>query len=438
MEFQNALLKIDTPVPLPSAGKPVANLVNFDWLFGSHAYWKVLNAILLLRGNTKYGIFDREYLFGFRISGYTCMYFKVLIYECLIMNQKSQKKMDKKKSKTGKRRKSNTGKRHGRAEQEEKPETAEVMNEKEKQDRLEAANVLSSLRFFPPKSSEDNENLESGAQSDLVTPSSSVTQISLQPTTSGIPGTSQPTSLVLGGRGSPATAAVSENAANLKNSMILAQLQNQLSLALKSKNVHPVLQSQTHPAFAQNNPLTVRPGFNSKFATNDKSDSQNLPLTVIKQNLTINKNVAKALRQAVSNNKIKAEFPAAENLQEKTNDKVPAASNNEQERMDCESLPSSRKAGGTDNNLPLKKRRLIGMSDESLTTSDLNLNSNALSTNLDTLASARQIENILQMAKDYPASSADSALSLVTSLTQTKVQEGKRILKILHAPNHPF
>ncbi|XP_060551884.1 uncharacterized protein LOC132713348 isoform X2 [Ruditapes philippinarum] len=131
----------------------------------------------------------------------------------------------------------------------------------------------------------------------------------------------------------------------------------------------------------------------------------------------------KPLRQAVSNNKLKSELPSAEGLQVKTSENLTdeVASHNEQEKMDCESLASGRLNGGTDNNLPLKKRRLIGMNNESLTTSDLNFGSSA---NLDTLASARQIENILQMAKDYPASSADSALSLVTSLTQTKLQEG--------------
>ncbi|XP_045207326.2 serine-rich adhesin for platelets-like [Mercenaria mercenaria] len=349
------------------------------------------------------------------------------------MNQKNQKKMDKKKTK---RRKSNAGKRHGRAEPEEKPKTVEVMNEKEKQDRLEAASVLSSLMFFPPKSSEENENSESGGKNDLVTPSTTVTQFTLQPSTSGIPTTSQPTYLVQrGGRGGTGSATLSENATNLKNSMILAQLQSQLNLALKNRNVQPVFHPQAHAVLAQNkNVSAVKPGLTAKYVTNDKPDSQNVPLTVLKQNLTVNKNVAKALRQVVSNNKLKAEIPQTENTQKKVTGNSETASacvtapRDEHEKMECESLPSSQwKAGSTDTNLPLKKRRLIGMNDGSLTTSDLNLNSSTFSTNLDTLTSTRQIENILQMAKDYPAASTagDSTMSLVSNLSQPKLQSGE-------------
>lgn len=344
-----------------------------------------------------------------------------------------------------KRIKGNAGKRHGRSE--EKPKTAEVMNDQEQQDRLEAASALSSLMFLPPKSSNDDDDDESDMKSDSVTPSISLTQFPKLSTTSGIPTTSHPASLVRisqqtsSGRDGISTNLVSENVAN---SLLLAQLQNQLSRALQNNNIQPFFipqaqmvapLTQTHLMTALNLANSVGHVLPANTLSIDNSTSQ-LPLTLVPQTQTVNKNIAKALRQVVSNNQMMkaTEIPLQieENVQGSDGRNIASAPASP--RVQHKSVPSTRKPGSTDTNLPLKKRRLIGITDTSLATSDLNPVSSEINSNLDTLASARQIENILQMAKDYPActTSASSNMnpSLVSGLSQAKLPSGNHVTSL--------
>lgn len=277
--------------------------------------------------------------------------------------------------------------------------------------------LVFSLMFLPPKSNNDDEKSENNDRKDTVTPPKQVTQFSERPSTTGNPTTSRESKTRnAGGRDGINNDAATEFSVNMRNSLILAQLQSQLSIALQNKNVAPFYVKSSKA----NNLVTLQTAQSSSkdnlqiptFATNHRSQ---LPLTVMPQTHTVNKQVAEALRIAVSNNRKAAQTPPKKAAEQ--NGEIPAtvktSTATDVEKMEFDTVTSSRLKESTDTKLPLKKRRLIGV-DDSIPTSELNLSSEMLQSNL---TSAKQIENILQMAKDYPISPTNANInSLITGI----------------------
>lgn len=234
-----------------------------------------------------------------------------------------------------KRRKVKKTRSNGRSE--EKPKVPEVTSEKEEKDRLEAASVLSSLMFLPPKSPDQVTEKSVSEQSKCATTTSdTVTQFSKD---SGIP--------VQQGRQSRGRSTDSQTMDHkVKKNLIQTFPKDQsdkiiyLPVTNGSKNVKLEM---------------IQEKQNKQASTNRKSnESVRLPAT-FSPDITVNKMVASALRQAVSSNMKSPSQNADEKDKSGEHDQC-----SEDQKLDAE-CASSKKKDATEMNLPLKKRRLIGM-----------------------------------------------------------------------------
>lgn len=324
--------------------------------------------------------------------------------------------MDGKKTK---RRKSLSRKRHGSME--EKPKSAEVMNEKEKQDRLEAASALSSLMFLPPKSSIDGNDDEGMTNNVQETPSSTLPKnLRGHQTLPGIP-TTLPVTPQLPKLGRPPKSATREANSAERNKAILAELENQL---WKNSSM-PIVCISSRAPIAMNSARIARPNLLSSplplTLTHSKPASKQVPLTVVSQAQTVNQDVAKALRNAMSRNTPKFESDRMHDDLMEPGDKNASTAmpvNNQDDKAVDSTISSVtlKNKDNSDTNLPLKKRRLVGMMNSTSSNSDtLSSKTNPDScVSLATLSTLRQIDNVFQMENERLNSQTHKPSSIVT------------------------
>ena len=249
--------------------------------------------------------------------------------------------------KTPKKRKAKKSKSNGRSE--EKPKVSEVTTEKEEEDRLEAANVLSSLMFLAPKPSDTNE--EDGVSTDPnCVKSTSLTQI-----VSEIPVRDQHVSQGRQSRGRG-------------SQQIKTSLQNHSSKSKSDK-----IDSSAIRTAVTMSPRSVLEKIKYKqpkahLSSNAPRTDERIPATIT-TDITVNKKVASALRQAVSNN-LRGHVNSADQVElTQSSEQLTAVSNNiknvdlpqrnEDNKVDA-GIPYQKK-GAHEMNLPLKKRRLIAI-----------------------------------------------------------------------------
>ncbi|KAL4229264.1 Death-associated protein kinase 1 [Mactra antiquata] len=346
--------------------------------------------------------------------------------------------MDGKKTK---RRRSVVNKRHGSME--EKPKSTEVMNEKEKQDRMEAASVLSSLMFLPPKSSKDGDITEGNHDNDQDTPSLlSSTNLGSLPSLPGIPPSLHVTpSLPKLGR--PPKSAARNLTAEERNKIILAELENRLRQSFDNNSSISSSQSKYRKVVKANGENSsglqtpTLPRSNLGLPVSFPSDTQ-VPLTVLPQTHTVNKNVLKALRNAMAkssagrNESDVNSNTETEHVIEKCSSPVMSTASNESEKMECESTSSPlKKKDSSDTNLPLKKRRLVGMMEPSTGHSDSSGFIESVPS-LGALNTSRQIENILQMEGEHfqTGGKLSNSISSSVSSQMSRPDEGYRPVQV--------
>ncbi|KAH3701086.1 hypothetical protein DPMN_076070 [Dreissena polymorpha] len=238
---------------------------------------------------------------------------------------------------------------------EEKPNVSEVTSEKEENDRLEVANVLSSLIFLPPKS-DQNENSTENTEEKRQNPTS--VNLTYLPNSQNLGIPVSPHHRAQGrqskrGRGKSNSSA---SAHDKKTSELIAQLNSHLKNAVHSSL--PQDQNRNEKRIVKDHaPLNVDNSGKTFKCQSPYSEAS----------VSVNKSVASALRQAVSNN-IKATQPASIS---KANDNVQIPANSRSDsvsaptKVDSYDLEVSKKKETSDTNLPLKKRRLIGVDGES-------------------------------------------------------------------------
>lgn len=292
-------------------------------------------------------------------------------------------------------------KSNGRSE--EKPKVPEVTSEKEQKDRLEAASVLSSLCFLPPKSS-DTESDERVDECSMPKSSSMLTQFSCE---SGIPVRASSPHHDQGRlpRGRGCAVDQLRSIFEITNKPMPEQL---LFLANGSANAATLIASLEKIGVKNSRQLIA----NAQVLLQSRDASSKLPSTV-NPSITVNKTVASALRQAVSNN-LKNPYMPSPTKQFST------CKNEDQEHIDTDVSDKtdvdsvSKKKDATDTNLPLKKRRLIGIDAE-----DENLSSRLQSFRSGPLESSADISN------ESPHFFPDAGLlSLSTSATEHKQLTG--------------
>lgn len=247
------------------------------------------------------------------------------------------------------RRKSKRTRSNGRSE--EKPKVSEVTSEKEEKDRLEAASVLSSLMFLPPKSAEQEQEDRDSDGSNPAT-SSSVTQFSQE---SGIPVR-------------PSSSQGRESGGWVTETLTVEQLKSFIQNPGSKINQNQVflLQNSNGSTRKCNLESVIQEIQNKQCKTATTSDNS-LPATVTNPvGKTVNKTVASALRQAVSNNqKTSSSSPNSDS-------KTAAYPVDDTERHE------SIKKEPAELNLPLKKRRLIAMDRDNIEESSSTLGSKQL------------------------------------------------------------
>lgn len=236
---------------------------------------------------------------------------------------------------------------------EEKPNVSEVTSEKEEHDRLEVANVLSSLIFLPPKS-DQNENSTENTEENTPNPTSVNLTYLPNSQNSGIPVSPHHRAQGRQSKRGRGKAFSSASAHDKKTSEIIAQLNSHLK-----KAVH--LLPQDPKSIEKRTVKDIAPLDVASAGTTLKYQSLSSEASV-----SVNKSVASALRQAVSNN-IKATQPtsiskANDNAHNPANSKIYSVS--APTKVDSYDLDVSKKKENSDTNLPLKKRRLVGVDGE--------------------------------------------------------------------------
>ena len=305
--------------------------------------------------------------------------------------------MEKKKAKRPKLRTLLDG--HGQGRSAVKQKLPSATSDKEERERLEAANILSSLKFMTPTTPE----ITKSDPKKEVTANSSAVNVTQFPVTwtTGISTHSTPSVLHHGkqlssGRSgtaksllTPAVLAQLAQVQAVMGTQIVQSLPRQLLSSILTLQARPVAKTQTSQSKVPSVVMSAEPS--------------RLPVTVNAVK-TVNKTVASALRQAVALNTTKQNPDSVvmktmikEKLQKKITDELPNGSDNQESVSSTsdEKLESvSKKKDTVETSLPLKKRRLVSLLD--------NQASNLESSRLSDLTSSVHMDNILNLARDYP------------------------------------
>ncbi|XP_052805463.1 ankyrin repeat domain-containing protein 12-like [Mya arenaria] len=306
--------------------------------------------------------------------------------------------------KKARRRKSKAS--NGRSE--EKPKMAKVTNEKEEHDRLEAASVLSSLIYLPPKEPSSKDDTPTNVKSPQTVTTETLTYFPNAQSRTGIPESPhhlRTQTKQARGRGTMRVKNTASARANDQNAALLANMVSDrvlenIAQLKKSKNSQQIENTPTANEQAavmaawqqlqrDQRPIeshVITPERGRSNSSLSRPPTAKVPRT-INTDVTVNKTVAMALRQAVASNINKVETDSS------TKNKTPTSTVARTDKVDIEG--ASKKKDDTETKLPLKKRRLIGVDDEN---SSL-LSSEFLTRAADSVTTSRNLESMMQLAK---------------------------------------
>ncbi|WAR04483.1 BCL3-like protein [Mya arenaria] len=342
--------------------------------------------------------------------------------------------------KKARRRKSKAS--NGRSE--EKPKMAKVTNEKEEHDRLEAASVLSSLIYLPPKEPSSKDDTPTNVKSPQTVTTETLTYFPNAQSRTGIPESPhhlRTQTKQARGRGTMRVKNTASARANDQNAALLANMVSDrvlenIAQLKKSKNSQQIENTPTANEQAavmaawqqlqrDQRPIeshVITPERGRSNSSLSRPPTAKVPRT-INTDVTVNKTVAMALRQAVASNINKVETDSS------TKNKTPTSTVARTDKVDIEG--ASKKKDDTETKLPLKKRRLIGVDDEN---SSL-LSSEFLTRAADSVTTSRNLESMMQLAKQ----TSQDLPSLVTMAVEpSNLKESQHInnTELLLTPLH--